>query len=85
VLGGVPLAVGWAAGLVPVVRRYAVLLGVLAVVAAGVLVATSPGLTSGRPGAWADGCAALGIGLLLTRVVRIRRPGIAVWRGRRNR
>jgi hypothetical protein len=48
-------------------------------------VATSPGLTSGRPGAWADGCAALGIGLLLTRVVRIRRPGIAVWRGRRNR
>ena len=85
VLGGVPLAVGWAAGLLPVVRRYAALLGVLAVVAAGVLVATSPGLTSGRPGAWADGCAAVGLGLLLTRVVRIRRPVIAVWRGRRNR
>jgi arabinofuranan 3-O-arabinosyltransferase len=85
VLGGVPLAVGWAAGLVPPVRRYATALGVVALVASGVLVATSAGLDTGRPGTWADATAAFGLGLLLALVVRVRRPRIAGWRGWRIR
>jgi len=71
-LGGIPLVVGWAAGLIGPIRRYAVPGGALAIVLSGVLVATSAGLSSGRPGAWADSAAALGVGLLLARVVRLR-------------
>jgi arabinofuranan 3-O-arabinosyltransferase len=74
VLGGVPLAVGWAAGLTRPVRRYAVALGAAALGLTGVLVAVSPGLRSGSPGIWADTLAALGIGLLLAQLVRVRRP-----------
>jgi arabinofuranan 3-O-arabinosyltransferase len=73
VLGGLPLAAGWLAGLLAPIRRYAVPLGVLAVVLSGVLVATSAGLATGRPGAAADTAAAVGIGLLLGQLVRVRR------------
>jgi arabinofuranan 3-O-arabinosyltransferase len=72
VLGGIPLVVGWVAGLLAPIRRYAVPLGALAVVLSGVLVATSAGLTTGRPGAAADAAAAVGIGLLLGQLVRVR-------------
>ena len=73
VLGGIPFAVGWAAGLLEPVRRYATWFGVIAVVVSGVLVATSPGLAGGRPGVWADGAAALGVGILVAQLVRLRR------------
>ncbi|WP_346623884.1 alpha-(1-_3)-arabinofuranosyltransferase family protein [Blastococcus montanus] len=72
--GGVPLAAGWAAGLVPPVRRYATALGAVALLVSGVLAATSAGLAVGRPGVWADGTAALGLGLVLAQTVRVRRP-----------
>jgi arabinofuranan 3-O-arabinosyltransferase len=72
VLGGIPLALGWVAGLVGPIRRYAVPLGVLAVVSSGVLVAMSAGLAMGRPGAVADTAAAVGVGLLLGQLVRVR-------------
>jgi arabinofuranan 3-O-arabinosyltransferase len=83
VLGGAPWAVGWAAGLVPPVRRYAVALGAAALVVSGVLVATSPGLAAGRPGVWADLTAAFGLGLLVAQVVRVRRPRFPGRRARR--
>jgi arabinofuranan 3-O-arabinosyltransferase len=73
VLGGIPFAVGWALALATPVRRYAAVLGVVALLAAGILTATSAGLIGGRPGAWADAAAALGIALLLARLVRLRR------------
>ena len=60
-------------------------LGVVALLASGVLVATSSGLAPGGPGLWADATAALGLGLLLAQVVRVRRPRIAGWRGWRIR
>jgi arabinofuranan 3-O-arabinosyltransferase len=85
VTGGIPLAVGWAAGLVPPTRRWAAMLGVVALLTSGVLVATSAGLDSGRPGTWADASAAFGLGLLLALGVRVRRPRIAGWRGRSSR
>jgi arabinofuranan 3-O-arabinosyltransferase len=72
VLGGIPIVVGWIAGLVGPVRRYATVLGVLAIGVSGVLVATSSGLAGGAPGPWADGTAALGIGLLLSRLAGVR-------------
>jgi arabinofuranan 3-O-arabinosyltransferase len=74
VLGGVPLVVGWAAGLAQPTRRYATPLGVIALLVSGVLVATSAGLDLVRAGVWADTAAALGLGLLLAQVVRVRRP-----------
>ena len=72
VVGGIPVAVGWVLGLVPRVGRFAAALGVAALVVSGVLLATSPGLSGGRPGAWADAAAALGVGLLASRLVRLR-------------
>ena len=81
VLGGIPLAVGWLAGLLTPIRRYALPLGVLAVVLSGVLVATSAGLATGRPGAAADTAAAVGIGLLLGQLVRVRRGRDGAARG----
>ncbi|MGY1792734.1 alpha-(1-_3)-arabinofuranosyltransferase family protein [Geodermatophilus sp. SYSU D00525] len=74
VLGGVPLAAGWVAGLAPPLRRYAVTLGGAALLAAGVLTALSAGLPIGRPGPGADGAAAAGVGLLVASAVRLRRP-----------
>jgi arabinofuranan 3-O-arabinosyltransferase len=85
VVGGLPLAVGWAAGLTWPTRRYATALGVTALVASGALVATSPGLQTGGAGVWADTTAALGLGLLLTRLVHVRRPRMAGRRARRVR
>jgi arabinofuranan 3-O-arabinosyltransferase len=83
VVGGIPLVLGWAAGLAPSVRRYATVLGAGAVVGSGVFVATSPGLTAGVPGFWADAAAALGLGLLLGPLVRVRGMRFAVRRARR--
>jgi arabinofuranan 3-O-arabinosyltransferase len=70
VLGGVPLAVGWVVGWAVRRRGLVRMLGLGAVLLSGVLLATSPGLSIGRPGPWADGAAALGVGLLLSLVVR---------------
>jgi arabinofuranan 3-O-arabinosyltransferase len=75
-LGGIPLAAGWLAGSLPPVRRWAPALGVAALVTGGVLAATSSGLAIGRPGAWADAAAALGLGLLLAQLVRVRGPRV---------
>ncbi|WP_158545922.1 alpha-(1-_3)-arabinofuranosyltransferase family protein [Blastococcus sp. TF02A-30] len=72
VMGGIPFAAGWVAGLLPPVRRHAALVGAAAVAATGVLVALSPGTAGGRPGVWADTAAALGLGLLLSRLVRVQ-------------
>jgi hypothetical protein len=71
-LGGIPLAAGWAAGQLPRARRRAAVAGATALAASGVLAATSPGLADGRPGSWADAAAALGVGLLLAHAVRLR-------------
>jgi arabinofuranan 3-O-arabinosyltransferase len=76
VLGGIPLALGWAAGLLRPVRRYAAAAGVVALVVSGLLVALSPGRAGGHPGAWADGTAALGVGLLLAQLVSVRSTGV---------
>jgi arabinofuranan 3-O-arabinosyltransferase len=83
VLGGVPFAAGWAVGLLRPAVRFAVPLGVGMLVLSGVLVATSAGTMIGRPSIWADAVAAFGFGLLLTQVVRLRRPRLARWRARR--
>jgi arabinofuranan 3-O-arabinosyltransferase len=83
--GGVPLAGGWAVGLVPPVRRFTAALGTVAVLASGVLVATSAGLAAGNAGTWADTAAAFGVGLLLALIVRVRLPRIALRRGWRTR
>ncbi|WP_304528900.1 alpha-(1-_3)-arabinofuranosyltransferase domain-containing protein [Blastococcus haudaquaticus] len=72
VVAGIPLVVGWTAGLVPPVRRHATAAGVVALVGSGVLVATSSGLAAGVPGPWADTAAALGLGLLLSGLVPVR-------------
>ena len=72
VLGGIPLTLGWAVGLLRPVRRYAAAAGVAALVLSGLLVAVSPGTEGGHPGAWADSTAALGIGLLLAQLVSVR-------------
>ena len=82
VVGGIPLVVGWAAGLVPPLRRYATVAGVVAVIGSGVLVATSSGLPAGVPGFWADTAAALGLGLLLSSLARVRGVRMPVRRSR---
>ncbi|WP_324273089.1 hypothetical protein [Blastococcus brunescens] len=82
VVAGVPVVVGWATGLLPRVRRYATVLGVVALLGSGLLVATSSGLAAGVPGFWADTAAALGLGLLLSSLVRGRGVRMPFRRGR---
>jgi arabinofuranan 3-O-arabinosyltransferase len=83
VVGGVPVVLGWAVGLLGPVRRYATVVGVVAVLGSGVLVATSSGLPTGSPGFWADAAAAVGVGLLLSPLVRAREVRLP-WRGTRS-